>query len=459
MPFDPDQYLASKQDPAPSPGGGFDPDAYLKSKQAEAPGIGERALGLLGSAAHGIDSVTGAPMRAAIGAAQNANEPGDILPDAWKAAKEQFANTDKEAPSGEQIAERAGVPHGTISKVAGFGMDMAANPLNFMGPVAKLGGKAIGGISNVTGAAEKLKSFANEKALKAAGAMTKDFNMIHDKDMADSLGSFLLDNKMVTPLATVSKVAERLEEAKETAGKTIGHILDTSDAAHAPRLSASEIALSLSEDPEIAGLGKVPGKEGTARQINNYIETLYKNGDNLTLREAQKLRQGIDESINFNKKVPEMAGAQPYLYKMRDAISQKMNDAVNTLDSTTGGEAVNRLKEANLAYSKLATLDKIAENRLGALSSNRAISLTDTMAGLAGAMAGHSPLQHAALGAGAALANKAGRTFGPGMMATGANALSQGIAAAPGMLSSPALGIAGPAGGAITGLLNRTAKK
>ncbi len=446
--------------------------------------FGHKALGLLGAAAKGIDSVTGAPVRAAIGAAQNANTPGDIPGDAWKAAKSQFGDMTHEAPTGKDIAMKAGLsgeefpvygkggraPVGlSTAGIAGAGIDLAANPLNLAGPAGRVLGKGAEAVGDIAGPiAGKLEAFAHEKAIKAAGAMTKDFRIIQDKGTADALGSFLLDHKLVTPLSTVSKVAENIQAAKQTAGQTIGHILDTADAGNHIKIRAGDIALHLSEDPEISALANIPGKEGTSKQVRNFLSTLHRNGNELSLRDAQKLRQGIDDSINFNKRVPEMAGAQPYLYKMRDALSTAMNDSINALDSTeasiampgpgeqamlppspTTANGANRLKEANAAYSKLAQLDKIAQNRVGAIQSNRGVSLTDTIAGAAGAALGHghSPGTIATLGVGAALANKAGRTFGNPVMATGANAAAKAVKAAPGLIGKVPGGLL-PAAGA-----------
>lgn len=436
------------------------------------PGIGSAILSMIGKVGKAVDTYTGAPMRAGIGAAQNADSPGDILPNAASAFGKQFGADPETAPTGKAIVEKAGVPdtaippispllvamnmmgkHPSYSDAAGVGMDFSANPLNFAGPAAKAVGKGaemvgsvapkIGDIVESMGAgsmADKLTAFSNERALKAGGAMAKDFKMINDKGLADDLGSFLMDNKLVTPMATVSKVADRIEAAKDVAGKTIGHILDTSDAAAAPKIDAQSIALHLSEDPEIKSLANIPGKEGTYKQVQNYLQTLYNNGHTLSLRDAQKLRQGVDDSINFNKRVPEMAGAQPYLYKIRDTLSQTMNDAVNAIDQFGLGSVphgtVDRLKEANAAYSKLSTLGKIADTRIGALSSNRAVSLTDTMAGLTGAALGHSPMESAVIGAGMAGANKFGRTFGPSLMATGARAGASVVQAAPAALGA-----------------------
>lgn len=448
--------------------------------------LGKKSLGIIGTGLKAIDSVTGAPARAAIYAAQGANTPGDIPSEALKAAKGQFGNMRVEAPTGADIAERAGlsneplvsketrgkVPPGLLAitkgtpigflanklseaspaDIAGVGIDLAANPVNALGPAAKVAAK---GAELAAPIAKGLSSFAHEKALKAAGAMTKDFRIINDKGMQDILGSFLLENDLVTPLSTVSKVGERLSAAKQIAGETIGHILDTADAGQTVRIKASDMAFALASDPEILALKNIPGKEATYKQVRRYISTLQKNGNELSLREAQKLRQGIDSSINFNKRVPDMAGAQPYLYKMRDALSKAMTDAVDAIDQGQPfvsnapriGEAgaptaLGRLKEANLAYSKLAQLEKIADSRIGNIQSNRGISLTDTIAGAGGMALGHSPMGAATTGAGLALANKAGRTFGNPLMATGANKAAKVLKSAPEALSevSPDIG-------------------
>jgi hypothetical protein len=477
--FDPNQPFESgaggtgqAQKPAFDPNQPFEPSMVEPASGYPGKGLvdlGQKSLGLLGTGLKAVDSVTGAPTRAAISAAQNADTPSDIVPSAYKAFKGQFGDMSHEAPTGEDIVKRAGVPEGIPSKVAGFGMDMAANPLNALGPAAKLAGKAA---EYAAPAAEALSTFSHEKALKAAGAMTKDFRVINDKGLQDSLGSFLLDKEMVTPLSTVSKVAERLSTAKQSAGETIGHILDTADAGQTVKIKAADIALSLAQDPEILALKNIPGQEATAKQVNRSIQTLFRNGNELSLRDAQKLRQGIDSSINFNKRASDMAGAQPHLYKMRDKISQAMSDAIDAIDSgqPAGGgapgtlpgpsspEALGRLKEANQAYSKLATLEKIADARAGAISSNRGISLTDTIAGAGGLALGHTPMGAAAAGAGLAVANKAGRTFGNPLMATGARGAAKAVKAAPGLLSSVP-NAAGPAVSGAMGLLNKKGNK
>lgn len=103
---------------------------------------GKAGLGALNTAARTIDRFTGAPMRAGIGAAQNADQPQNIPYDASMAAIHQFGADPDKAPTGEDIVKKAGVPEGIPSKAAGFAMDVAANPLNFipeLGAIEKFG--------------------------------------------------------------------------------------------------------------------------------------------------------------------------------------------------------------------------------------------------------------------------------------------------------------------------------
>lgn len=151
MPFDPDAYLKKNAAPAAPQPGGFNPDAYLaKHDRGSAQyndednpvrrtliGAGNIGLGALNAVGRAVDRFTGAPTRSAISAAQNAQTPGAIIPDAASAAWGQFGADPDKAPTGEQIVKQAGAPDGVASKVLGFGMDMAANPLNALalGPV------------------------------------------------------------------------------------------------------------------------------------------------------------------------------------------------------------------------------------------------------------------------------------------------------------------------------------
>lgn len=86
------------------------------------------ALGIVGRP---IESVTAAPARAAISSLQ-----GNLdMSEAMKAFANQFGRNVDLAPTGEQIAERAGL-QGKAAAAAGLGLDVAIDPSSIMGGAA-----------------------------------------------------------------------------------------------------------------------------------------------------------------------------------------------------------------------------------------------------------------------------------------------------------------------------------
>lgn len=164
-----------------------------------------------------VDSISGAPTRAAIGAIQAGESP-------LKAFAKQFGEDPELAPTGKEIASKAGVSTDEYrvpfiipdkdgfrrakvspAEAVGVGVDLLADPLNVVGPTAfaKLGGKAAatgagkmamagikGGskaIDVVTGteAASKLVGAAGETAKAAKLALNSLFNPKRADDYAD----------------------------------------------------------------------------------------------------------------------------------------------------------------------------------------------------------------------------------------------------------------------------------
>lgn len=155
-------------------------------------GLFTKAAHAVGTAAKALDSVTGAPARAAIYAAQN-DKP--ILSAAWN----QFGNMTDDAPTGKDIATKAGLSSdpgasaqrvSTLSDpsfgpasdrmamvklgstmspagVAGAGIDLAANPINFAGPISKIAGKAAESLEPIADAIAVTKKPSSE-AIQAA---------------------------------------------------------------------------------------------------------------------------------------------------------------------------------------------------------------------------------------------------------------------------------------------------
>lgn len=86
------------------------------------------AMGIVGRP---IESVTAAPARAAISSLQGNLDLGEAM----KAFAGQFGRNVDLAPSGKQIAEKAGLQGGAAA-AAGLGLDVAIDPSNLMGGAA-----------------------------------------------------------------------------------------------------------------------------------------------------------------------------------------------------------------------------------------------------------------------------------------------------------------------------------
>lgn len=170
--------------------------------EPEGPSTKDRVFGAIGEAAKTIDSYTGAPARAAIGAAQDGNNP-------FSAFADHFGEDPDAAPSGKDIALKAGlsdkrkvirtaeeqqkfdemfnpgmaksrkqagiglsdVKTFSPADVGGLAIDVVADPLNVIpvGLAAKGIGKTLGVAADATGAAAKA---GYSQVAKAVGKQT-----------------------------------------------------------------------------------------------------------------------------------------------------------------------------------------------------------------------------------------------------------------------------------------------
>lgn len=460
MSFNPDEYL--KED--------FDPSAYLSEgtgEPQEKTSTGMSALEHYGNAAtlgylpH-IQALTEKALPDPSGGADEAlRSQGFQVPKPASYVENRDENLkrleqeSKEHPYASAAGTGAGIlassllPAGAVAKEASLGAKALAgaksgaligglaNPGDKEGEISplqlgdRLKGAAIGGAIGaaapvaIEGASKTISSVGdylrNKAALKAARALgrptpTQAVKMAASGQDAQ-IGRTLLDEGAIPALGTPKRIQGRIEGLKDKAGEEIGDLIDS--AGSSKPIDSTKLGLDILDSPELAQMRKTPGMESTVAAIEKQVETLSKNGE-MTLKEAQALRQGIDKSINFNKSAPEMRGAQEGLYQQRTAVRDAMNDAINNLDSGTPKDA---LLGANRKYGNLSKASDILDREIGRNQANRAVSLTDTIAGAAG-LAGGGPIGAAALGA----ANKFGRTFGNSLQARMYDAISKGAA-------------------------------
>lgn len=436
-PFNPDKYLSEKTAPP-----AFDPDAYLAQKDTRT--AGEKVSDIF----FGNHPKPEAPdNRPEAQRSAEMDKYREQLPGAAAGALSVFTPL-PEAAAGASAAEQGLAALGRIVTNAGVGAavggltpgDRGSNAVRGaeLGGMAGTVGEAIGGVAKWTeNAADR---FASEKALKAAGAMKADFKNINNKESLEGLGNYLLDNGHVSLGSTTHSVADSIESAKDNAGQAIGNIIDSVDAASKPAISARDIALQLADDPALKNLATTPGSQSSIPRINDDLETLYKNGDNMSLKDAQGLRQRIDDNINWSKDARDMPAVKQALVRQRNAISDAMKKSVDDFDAAQGSVTSGRLAQANDAYAKLSELSKISANKLAAEAANRGVSLTDYISGLGGGVIGSKLGLLGGLAGGpvAAVGNKIARAYGPSTQAVLANSVAGPVAGAVAHLPSVA---------------------
>ena len=139
--------------------------------------------------------------------------------------------------------------------------------------------------------------------------------------------------------------------------------------------------------------------------------------------------------INWSKKSQDLPLEQDALKTIRTHIQNKLNSQVAALDQALQSNETSELQRLNQLYGNVSTIANISRDRALREGANRSFGLTDTVAGAGGLGVGHaigSLSGHGSAGAllgGAALGlgNKIGRTYGNAVLASGANAISQGL--------------------------------
>jgi len=130
-----------------------------------------------------------------------------------------------------------------------------------------------------------------------------------------------------------------------------------------------------------------------------------------------------------------------------DILEGKIAKDIDFLGAQLGDESLSKtLREANKEFGTSANVYNIANDRVQRESANQMFGLTDTIAGGAGttigAVFGGAP-GAVATGLLATAANKLGRTYGPGLVSGGADALSKGLLKSEKVLRKAPMGLVG----------------
>lgn len=307
---------------------------------------------------------------------------------------------------------------------------------------------ARGAVGAVTKAPGALKEYSQNKAFKSTGAMKKDFTRAFKKDRVKELGQEMIDSGLVKPGMTFDDVAQKSGSIKKQVGEKIGQIYDKVQGNFNFKVDPQKLGLDL---VETVSNSKVRPNIDTAAydaKMEGVIMDVLKQKDKLSdIRHLNDLIGEIDTKINYAKKTNELPAIQQGYTAVRRYLRDTLNDVVektgNLLENPKLGK---ELKELNRRYGNMTEINVISKDRVARESANQAFGLTDKIAGVGGLAGGavtgalvtgdvEGALKGAALGSGLGLLNKASRTYGAPILATGANKLAQQFERIPGGLT------------------------
>lgn len=145
---------------------------------------------------------------------------------------------------------------------------------------AALGGAVQGGLEAVGSVAKTLKElpdtvkrFSELKAVKASGAMLKDFRRLMGKDKAEKLGRFMLDNKLVQGADTFESIAKKVGALKEETGAKLGDIYSK----YNDELLNNFMGSKSAQSDSFKIIGKT--QTGISRSVYNYLKKNINDSD------------------------------------------------------------------------------------------------------------------------------------------------------------------------------------
>lgn len=355
---------------------------------ASGPSLKDRALNGLAEAGRFVDKYTGGTAaRAGIGAAQDV---GSLNPLEWaKAGGEAFVKNlgaePENVPTGKAIVEKAGVPEGIPSTVAGFGMDMVANPVNVLPGVGAAAEALAGPAEKVAAAlAPKFASKAGRLAETATGATEREA-----AKFAPETGRYLLDNKIVRFGSSPGAIAERAQGAMDAAesakesmlGKDLAQTsVDRNKVYEFIRNKINELK---GDDSQLDLVKKLESKS------DDIVSTADQFGSEVPLSKSEVIRRGYDKKGKWNSSSDAVENEANKI--VANAYREAGENAANLSDPAIG-EA---FKAAKTTQHRLIPVEAAASRRAGVLNQSPMGGLLDMAT--ATAVPGGAPAKAAAV--------------------------------------------------------------
>jgi hypothetical protein len=298
-----------------------------------------------------------------------------------------------------------------------------------------LGGALQKGARALERSPESLKTFANQRAVKAAGGDSAKATRVVDRmpGGVDALGRDLLETGIVSAGKSPTQIAETAARVERDAGRRIGETLERFDdlartKGYTPQSlqrvlerSEEEVLKPLNASPATQELGERLVSKYIGR-LKSFVEGKAKEGNALSFKDLAKERRLLDKTA-FTE-----SGLDKPLNERLQQIRRIFNEELlNDAQAVAPQSLLDDYARQNRLFGVARTAKDLTTEQLKRSQKNRSVSLTDYITGGAGAAAGGAALGPYGLVLGPLVAgvNKAGRQRGNQVMAAGADRASQ----------------------------------
>lgn len=404
----------------------------------------------------------------------------EIIKDAYYRARnkerELLKKSKQESPSSSLAAEMVGslaaapLTSGLSAAKAGayagglygLGTTEEEQPAEMLKDTLKsyAGGAVLGGVLGDIGKISKpmmqdlgksMGGLAEELAVSAAGAQKPQAKALRQKNSLNKVGRFLLDEGIVSPLASAKdmskKISEKMNEkigslsdlirsSDENLGKMIRYGVNDQEMleiARSGQISTESLKQKVKESIYDVFEG-IPEEE--IQPALNKVDIWFNNKPEvMTIKELQKIKVGLNNFLrsgDFYKEFigsPSKVGLLEVRSGIKNAIEQKADAA-----AMMGGAEAGQIKKINKDLGNLYEAEKLVDNALDRQAGNRMFSITDYQLGSPGAIVGEAmggaPASAMVTG-GAMLGNKILRQYGAGTAAVGLDRVGKALSQSP----------------------------
>lgn len=284
------------------------------------------------------------------------------------------------------------------------------------------------------GAAPSLEKLAINRGMKALGRTKGTLNTSADRKIAENTARSMLEEKVITPLATSDDMLARSKSIHLKALNDLDNFLSTRGGgidSHVMIKKLNELRPKKADGTWLSG-GMY---EETNKAIDKAIDTVRSHGDKLTFKDANSLKTFFQKSTKtpYQGTAAESDIGKGIAAKTREAVDETLEERAKSVadpDMTfrsnyaSPDEAVSQVKEFFKNKKLFGTTADAAESldrKIGSEFGNKQFGLTDTI--IAGGGVGAGALTEPVTAAGTVatiLAKKVAEKYGNQILASGA---------------------------------------